>query len=77
VLLYRIWPKVIDTMVLVKPATVVEWMPDQAARQLPDQSTTLRVAPSSTGDPRLRGARQKIETAERTAGIASLPNRLS
>src|SRR3977135_2325403 len=25
VLLYRIWPKVIDTMVLVRPATVVEW----------------------------------------------------
>jgi putative transposase len=25
VLLYRIWPKVIDTMVLVKPATVIEW----------------------------------------------------
>jgi putative transposase len=25
VLLYRIWPKVIDAMVLVKPATVVEW----------------------------------------------------
>ena len=25
VLLYRIWPQVIDTMVLVKPTTVVEW----------------------------------------------------
>ena len=25
VLFYRIWPQVIDTMVLVKPATVVEW----------------------------------------------------
>src|SRR5205823_6221828 len=25
VLLYRIWPKVIDAMVLIKPATVVEW----------------------------------------------------
>src|SRR5947207_15988898 len=24
-LLYRIWPQVIDAMVLVKPATVVEW----------------------------------------------------
>src|ERR1700680_3450294 len=31
-------------------------LPDQAARQLPDQSTTLRVASSSTGDTRLRGA---------------------
>jgi hypothetical protein len=25
VLLYRIWPPVIDAMVLVKPATVIEW----------------------------------------------------
>ena len=33
-------------------------LPDQAARQLPDQSTTLRVAPSSTGDTRLRGAQK-------------------
>jgi hypothetical protein len=31
-------------------------VPAQAARQLPDQSTTLRVASSSTGDSRLRGA---------------------
>src|SRR3954447_26174498 len=31
-------------------------LPDQAARQLPDQSTTLRVEPSSTGDTRRRGA---------------------
>src|SRR5947209_10268460 len=30
--------------------------PGRAARQLPDQSTTLRVESSSTGDPRLRGA---------------------
>jgi hypothetical protein len=25
VLLYRVWPQVIDAMVLVKPATVIEW----------------------------------------------------
>src|SRR6266536_690043 len=25
VLLYRMWPRIIDAMVLVKPATVVEW----------------------------------------------------
>jgi hypothetical protein len=25
VLLYRIWPRVIDAMVLVKPATVIAW----------------------------------------------------
>src|SRR5215211_6361563 len=31
-------------------------LPARAARQLPDQSTTLRVESSSTGDPRLRGA---------------------
>jgi len=31
-------------------------LPVQAARQLPDLSTTIRVEPSSTGDPRLRGA---------------------
>ena len=31
-------------------------LPDQAARQLPEQSTTLRVEPSSTGVTRRRGA---------------------
>src|SRR2546426_4602785 len=31
-------------------------LPARAARQLPDQSTTLRVESSSTSDPRLRGA---------------------
>ena len=31
-------------------------LPGRAARQLRDQSTTLRVESSSTGDPRLRGA---------------------
>jgi hypothetical protein len=31
-------------------------LPDRPARQLPDQPTTLRVVPSSTGVPRLRGA---------------------
>ena len=33
-------------------------VPDQTARQLPEQSTTLRVEPSSTGDTRRRGARR-------------------
>jgi hypothetical protein len=32
-------------------------LPSRAARQLPDQSTTIRVASSSTGDSRLQGAR--------------------
>jgi hypothetical protein len=31
-------------------------LPGRTARQLPDQSTTLWVESSSTGDPRLRGA---------------------
>jgi hypothetical protein len=31
-------------------------LPDQTARQLPDSSTTIWVEPSSTGDPRRRGA---------------------
>jgi hypothetical protein len=39
-------------------------LPGRAARQLPDQSTTIRVESSSTGDSRLRG---------RTANIASIP----
>ena len=34
-------------------------LPGQAARQLPDQSTTLRVESSSTDDSRLRGALPK------------------
>jgi putative transposase len=29
--LYRIWPQVIDAMILVKPATVVQWHRMQAA----------------------------------------------
>jgi hypothetical protein len=36
-------------------------LPGRAARQLPDQSTTLWVESSSTGDSRLRGARSKPE----------------
>jgi hypothetical protein len=34
-------------------------LPSQAARQLPDQSTTLRLESSSTDNPRLRGALPK------------------
>src|SRR6185369_2793273 len=36
-------------------------LPAQAARQLPDQSTTLRVESSSTDNPRLRGALPKAD----------------
>jgi hypothetical protein len=37
-------------------------LPDRAAPQLPDQSTTLWVDSSSTGDSRLRGA-QPLQTS--------------
>ena len=37
-------------------------LPVRVARQLPEQSTTLRVDPSSTGNPRLRGAQNKHRT---------------
>ena len=37
-------------------------LPAQAARQLPDQSTTLRVESSSTSDARLRGALPKPDS---------------
>src|SRR3981189_258590 len=36
-------------------------LPGPAARQLPDQSTTLWVESFSTGDPRLRGALPKAD----------------
>ena len=39
--------------------------PVQAARQLPDQSTILRVEPPSTGGPRLRGALHKSRYQQR------------
>src|SRR6202790_4420297 len=37
-------------------------LPSQAARQLPDQSTTIRVDSSSTDDSRLRGARPTTDS---------------
>src|SRR6266536_4363532 len=43
-------------------------LPGRAARQLPDQSTTLWVESSSTGDPRLRGALPKPDFMARRAG---------
>src|SRR5262249_33950140 len=48
-------------------------LPARAARQLPDQSTTLRVESSSTGNPRLRGALpiRDIKTAGRAATFAT------
>jgi hypothetical protein len=48
-------------------------LPDQAARQLPDQSTTLRVAPSSTGDTRPRGAHNTIREQWNVAMTPSEP----
>ncbi len=45
-------------------------LPDQIARQLPKQSTTLRVEPSSTGGSALRGALHI--TAVQAAGLRDL-----
>jgi hypothetical protein len=39
-------------------------LPVQAARQLPDQSTTLWAVPSSAGDTRLRGAPERTQFFE-------------
>ena len=50
-------------------------LPDQTARQLPEQSTTLRVEPSSTGDTRRRGALggSGLECAAALVAAAALP----
>src|SRR5262245_25915297 len=47
-------------------------LPARAARQLPDQSTTLRVESSSTSDARLRGALPKADV--RLFCVRNLPN---
>src|SRR5215207_6386503 len=47
-------------------------LPGRAARQLPDQSTTLRVESSSTGDPRLRGALPQADSCSAPNRAASL-----
>src|SRR5262245_18245408 len=47
-------------------------LPDQAARQLPDLSTTIRVEPSSTDDSRLRGALPVTDSRNAASGW---PNR--
>ena len=48
-------------------------LPDRAARQLPEQPTTLWVEPSSTGDPRPRGAR-RVEDGRGSLGpMANAP----
>ena len=49
-------------------------LPGQAARQLPDQSTTLWVESSSTDDSRLRGARPEsdIEWVPLTANVSEV-----
>ncbi len=44
-------------------------LPGRAARQLPDQSTTLWVESSSTGDPRLRGALPTSDIPLRTSTV--------
>src|ERR1700737_744356 len=47
-------------------------LPAQAARQLPDQSTTLRVDSSSTDDSRLRGALPTADSCSATKRPARL-----
>jgi putative transposase len=37
--LYRLWPRCLDTMVLVKPATVVQWLPPVLALALEIRTT--------------------------------------
>jgi hypothetical protein len=52
-------------------------LPDRAARQLPDLSTTLWVDPSSTGEPRHRGALNDPGFSPRHGrfqAVRSLPN---
>src|SRR5438128_6608668 len=52
-------------------------LPGRAARQLPDQSTTIRMESSSTGDSRLRGALPFQDIRSRSTGnkihVAALP----
>src|SRR5258706_8615213 len=47
-------------------------LPAHAARQLPDQSTTLRVDSSSTDDSRLRGALPQPDSCTAANGSPSL-----
>src|SRR6516165_1711467 len=48
-------------------------LPGRAARQLPDQSTILWVASSSTGDSRLQGALPKADMAVRLSSAVAAP----
>src|SRR4030088_1035799 len=48
-------------------------LPARAARQLPDQSTTLWVESSSTDDPRLRGALPLADVPPSLARVRFIP----
>ena len=50
-------------------------LPDQAARQLPDLSTIIRVEPSSTVDSRLRGALPIADVARTGLARGPVPRR--
>ena len=52
-------------------------LPNQTARQLPDQSTTLWVEPSSTGDTRLRGALHNPVSKRAVFCVAKVTCRIS
>src|ERR1700746_2034602 len=45
------------------------WLPIQAARQLPEQSTTLRVAPTATGDTRIQGALHSMTSSATESSV--------
>jgi len=47
-------------------------LPSHAARQLPDQSTTIWVEPTSTGVTRLRGALRKFRLVAASALVLAL-----
>jgi hypothetical protein len=51
-------------------------LPARAARQLPDQSTTLRVESSSTDDSRLRGALPIPDSCSAIIGVSKWPGNL-
>src|ERR1700756_5683706 len=48
------------------------WLPIQAARQLPEQSTTLRVAPTATGDTRIQGALHSITSSASASSLSGM-----
>ena len=68
VLLYRVWPKVIDTMVLVKPATVIGWH-----RSRRPGRPRISPAPAHSRSPRVMTTREaSATTSAEAAGMTHL-----